>query len=469
MIAGAVVGVVFLLRGCLAAYDERAALPPLLYFEKDGRQIVFAIVKYESATSYRSGGGYTSKTVSTNYYLQTNDAVTGEKIAVKKIKHHSDVKNFPVTIMGKSDGMAWVFIGEPMAFDPFTLDKKADKEIIETKNVALKGKMPDQQQYYKYDNNTGELVITATDGQKYRLSAGTLLASPVDEDDEGKGPLQAAINAFEKQQKYYDDINEQYYRRTREFNKLYAAKQIDYSIFLDSTKYFNRQNDAIRRIKDSLREKLSDLMELKRAGDDRSREIENLKGTNRSFTNICVEADTMNGRWYGLSTTTEMEKFNKRFGYRSNYEETSRNKLYGAPIAVKDPSKHSADVEIDQPEKISDGVFLQGGFLLDKSTALPIHLKNDDGFIVAYKEKVGYTGNILFSRIDLKGNIKWTVNSNASQLADWIITSRSLVLASMDNKELSSGDANVLTIIDLQNGKTVTYDYFTDKMRTTGR
>lgn len=461
-----VAGFIFLLRGCLSAYDERAALPPVLYFEKNGQAVVLAIVKYESATSYKSNGGSVSKTVSTNYYIQTNDAVTGAKVYSKKIRHHSDVKNFPITVLGKSNGNAWVFIGEPMLFNPFTLEKIADKAIIESKNAALKGKMPDQQTYYKYNAVTSGLLITATDGIKYSLSGSTLLATALDEEEDAKNPLSAAIKMQEKQLKYYDKLNENYYKQFRDFNKLYSDKKIDYKTYLDSTRYFNKENDAIRKIRDSIQENIRDISESARMDESRLRNADQLKGnTNISLGTLSVEADTINGKWYGLTTAKSLEKFYNRFDYRNNYEETARNKLYSASTSIKDPAKKAVEILVDEPKKISDASFLQGGFLLNKETALPIHVKNEDGFIVAYKEKVGYNGFIILARIDLQGNIRWTVNTNTAQLADWIYTGNSLIILSKDNKALSSGDANVLSIIDIQTGKATVYDYFKDKMR----
>ncbi len=465
IIVALVAGFIFLLRGCLAAYDERSAQPPVLCFEKDGKAVVVAIVKYEEATSYKSNGGSTTKTVSTTYYLQINDAITGEKINSKKIKDYEDVKNFPIGMLGKGNGKAWLFLGEPMVFDPFTLEKIADKKTIEEKNPSLKGKMPEQANFYQYNSATNELLITATDGLKYSLSTTTLVATPVDDDDIAQSPVQAKIKAFEKQQKYYATLNQSYYDKFIEYNKLYSDKKITYNTYLDSTKYFNRQNDKIKLITDSLNEMLRDVESLKRMDDDRMRDINDLKGVNKSYTDICADADTMNGKWYGLKTAADLEDFYNHFEHRSPNSETARNRFYTATIAVKDPARKTTELVVGEPQKISDAVFLQGGFLLDKATALPIHLKDGDGFIVCYKEKVGYEGNIILARIDLQGNIKWTVNTNANRLADWIYTGRSLIVLTTDNKELSSGDANVLSIINSQTGQVSVYDYFTDKIR----
>jgi hypothetical protein len=51
-IGAIVIGFIFLLRGCLSKYDERSALPGILYFEKDEKRVIFSIVKFEKATSY---------------------------------------------------------------------------------------------------------------------------------------------------------------------------------------------------------------------------------------------------------------------------------------------------------------------------------------------------------------------------------------------------------------------------------
>ena len=151
VIIALIAGFIFLLRGCLSGYDERSAITPALYFEKDGKSVVFTIVEYGKATSYSSGPKGTFKSMSTNYFIQANDAATAALIENKKIKHHSDIKFHPVKLMGNGNNKAWVFIGELLGYDPFTLEKIADREIIETKNPQLKGKMPDEERYYKYD------------------------------------------------------------------------------------------------------------------------------------------------------------------------------------------------------------------------------------------------------------------------------------------------------------------------------
>jgi hypothetical protein len=139
-----------LLRSCLSKYDERAAIgggggsqsaSQFLVFEKDGKGVVFSLVKFDKTVSYSQKGGSTTKSVNTTYYVQANDLSTAAKTGTEKIKNHSQVKSYPVEIIGASGNKAWLFAGELMAYDPFTLTKLADAAIVEAKNPALKGKL----------------------------------------------------------------------------------------------------------------------------------------------------------------------------------------------------------------------------------------------------------------------------------------------------------------------------------------
>jgi hypothetical protein len=465
IIIAIVAGFIFLLRGCLSRYDERAVITPALYFEKDGKSVIFTVVEYGKTTSYKSGPGGTFKSMSVNYFIQTNDATSAELIGNKKIRHSSDIKFRPVTAMGDGNNKAWVFIGELLAFDPFTLDKIADKKIIEAKNPQLKGKMPGEERYYEYNHISNAILITATDGMKFLLSTTDLKATDVDEDGLYKSPVEARIKDLKKQQAALDEKYKYAYDRYRAYNQLYREQKISYTAYLDSGKNFNRLQDSIRKWRHSIRDEISDMDDLKDADRDLQRQVENLAGSNKSYSSICTAVDTFNGNWYGLLSAEDLEKPETRFRYRSVNKETARNKFYNAAISINDPNKKAKEMIVAEPEKINDAVYLQGGFLFNKSTALPIHLKNDDGFIVSYKEKVGNTGNIMLSRLDLKGNSKWTVNTMLPNFTDWIYSGKKLFILGSDNKEISSGNANLLIIIDLQNGRFVKHDYFTNKMR----
>jgi hypothetical protein len=148
-IALLVFGFIFLLRSCLSQFDERAAIggsssgsaSQFLVFEKDGKGVIFSLVQFEKTISYSRNGGMTNKQVSTTYYAQSNDLATAAKLVSQKIKNHREVKNYPIEIMGAAGNQAWVFVGELLAYDPFTLNKTADAAMVEAKNPALKGKL----------------------------------------------------------------------------------------------------------------------------------------------------------------------------------------------------------------------------------------------------------------------------------------------------------------------------------------
>ena len=161
--------------------------------------------------------------------------------------------------MGAGNNMAWVFIGELLAYDPFTLEKIADKEIIETKKPLLKGKMPDEERYYEYDRIVNSILITATDGMKYLLSTADLKAIEINNDDISTNTLEATIKALKKQEEAMAQQYRAGYDRCRAYNQLYSEKKISYTAYLDIGKNFNRLQDSISKWKNNLRNEISDL------------------------------------------------------------------------------------------------------------------------------------------------------------------------------------------------------------------
>ena len=150
LIALAAIAFVFSFRSCLSQFDERSAVLPVLYFQHDSSSILFSLVKFSKTNSYERTRGFTRKTVTYSYFIQLNDAATGEKIRSKEVA--SDIKHFPEKILGAEGPHAWLFVGELMAFDMFRLEKVADVKMIEAKNPALKGMMPTESEYYEFNN-----------------------------------------------------------------------------------------------------------------------------------------------------------------------------------------------------------------------------------------------------------------------------------------------------------------------------
>ena len=181
-------GSLLLIRSCIygkgwggapSGMREQYAAAPALYLEKEGRAVVFTLVPHLKIHSYTRRGNSVQRSASTTYYLQTNDAVTAEKTGEQQLIDHSDLKSFPVEILGASASLAWLYAGELMAFDAFSLEKKADAALLEQKNSRLAGQLPAERRYYRFDKASGFIFITAKDGSKWKLDTRTLLAQPV--------------------------------------------------------------------------------------------------------------------------------------------------------------------------------------------------------------------------------------------------------------------------------------------------
>jgi hypothetical protein len=250
-----VAGFIFLIRSCLSKFDERSAITPALFIEKDGRAVLFSMVKYEKTTSYSQKGGFTSKSVSTSYFIQNNDPQTGAALAQQKVKHHDDIKHYPVETLGSASGLAWVFMGEIMAFDPFSLEKKADKAIIETKNANLKGKLPDERRYYQFNQTDQSITITANDGTFWKLNTATLVASQQDE-KEPAGPVEATVQQIEKLREQNRKAQDSLYLKDHP-SKLYAAGKITQNQYAKFQEKFFERRDSLYAIRDSLQNLLS--------------------------------------------------------------------------------------------------------------------------------------------------------------------------------------------------------------------
>lgn len=455
-----VVGFIFLIRSCLSKFDERAAVVPVLLIEKDGQQVLFSLVKFEKTTSYQQSVGFTSKSVSTTWFAQTNDPQTGAAINQQKIKHHSDIKHWPVQAIGSAAGLAWVFVGEIMAFDPFTLEKKADKSILESKTPALKGKLSDERRYYKFNRADGSIFITANDGTFWKLNTATLVAEQREEEESDHlfEAGQKRIEALrEKNRKAQDSL----YQNDNP-SKLYASGKIGRNEFAKLQQVFFARRDLLYKERDSLQRLLGLIRKRESEMRQQQNAIESFQRGSISFHSTKSNQDTTNGQWLALYSKTELEKLYHRLSYSPARDDAARRQLI-ASVYIEDKNG-DYQIEKEQIKPLSSSqFFLQGGFLLDKQTALPIRLQHPAGYLVVHKDKIGNEGKILVSRVDLSGKLLWTMESGLTEWDDWIITRDRLIILGADNPELTSTDCNVLWSVDLVSGKAAKYDYFTGK------
>ncbi|MEO7984493.1 MAG: PA2928 family protein, partial [Bacteroidota bacterium] len=321
-----ITGFIFLLKGCLTKYDERFIKPPALVIEKNGKKVIFSIEEFEKTTSYSQKGGMTNKSVSITYSVQTNDGETAELIAVKKLKNHRQVKNFPVEVMGASGTTAWIFMGEPMAFDAFTLDKKADIRILEEKNGSLQGKFPVERKFYSFNRENATIYFTATDGTKWQLNAETLVAGPADY-RANEGPFLRRLSVLEKQLKENQVLlNNLYQEKSNGPAKDYDARKISFAEYQKELQAYYNESKGLNKIRDSLLLIQRDLDKNKRKMEDHDRAIKNLERVNPGFSQTKSNQDTASGQWFGLYSDEELEKLNDRVSDQGAYDETVRRK-----------------------------------------------------------------------------------------------------------------------------------------------
>lgn len=455
-------GFMLLLRGCLSKYDERSALLPVLYFEKDTSAILFSVVTYGEAVSYESRGGFVRKTLNINYYIQQNDAKTAVKRVQKKIKHHDDIKQYPIEAIGAAHEKAWIFMGELVAFDPFTLELVADIKILEQKNPSLAGKFPAEGRYYKFNEANKNIFITASDGSKWELNTATLIAS-ASNDGEEQTQLQYQLAVIESLYKKNNHLQDSLYKTHMIGpSKQYRAKEISFTrVNLMQNEFYQKRNllykerDSLQNVKTALQRKEQNERQLKSA-------VQNLARSNVDFSQMCTNQDTIDGKWYGLYSKAEFNKLYERVQIQRAYDETARRELisssynalpYGDYMIAKKNSQFEGNGQF----------FLQGGMLLDKSNALPIHMHEPPGYLVVFKDRIGNDGKILLASVTLEGRVLWNMETGLKSWSDWTFTGKRLFITGTDNKELSSGQSNVLWSIDLLTGKAAKYDYFDDK------
>ncbi len=467
VIALSIVGFFYLLRSCLSKYDERAAIggggssqsaKQFLVFEKEGAGVIFSLVKFDKTVSYSQKGGSISKSVNTIYYAQINNLETAAKNRTEKIKKHSQIKSYPVEIIGAAGNKAWLFAGELMAYDPFTLKKVADAAIIEEKNPALKGKLINERRYYKFDEETKQMHITTVDGMAYNLNTSTLAAFAIDENQATENTEAVRIKALDKLSKKIREQERAAYDRLRENNRLYREKQLPLAKYKDSAAAIEKETTTYRKQADSIEKLRTAIRETKNDEDD----VKNWKRRVRNgsgFSGMKVNSDTIGNIWYGLYTNEKVEEVRDRFDYETVNDDAARNKLFTAEITAKEKDWIIADTK----SKIGDGVFLQGGFLLNKETGSPIRLTK--GFLIVHKDKIGNEGLVQIACISFSGQPLWAANTGLKEFYNWQVKGDKLIITGTDNKNLSSGEVNLLMIINLQNGKKVGYDFFEDKVR----
>lgn len=455
-------GFMFLIRACLSKYDTRSSIGSTFVFEQNGQSVILSLVRHEKTTSYEQNRATTRRSISVSYHLQTNELTTGRTLLNKFLVKHKDIKKFPIDLIGANKNIAWFFIGEPVAFNPFTLERTADLKTLEEKNPALKGKFPLEYRFYKMNYDSEEIEIITTDGLTYSLNLSTFIASELKSDKDkkiGDG------KDFEKRLAELDSAMARLSQEHSVYAKQYEQNQLGYNQYLGKAKTYRAQQDSlykersmIYRNRDNYQKKLRKLEELQR-------NRQKLRNGSIRLYDLRLNCDTFRNKWYGILSDEEFDRQKDYLNVHNSYGETARSKFYDAPYTYKDTSP-DADIKIGKLNLLIDNpVFIQGGLLVDKSTARVVRLTDPDGYIVLHKDKIGEDGLLVLTRVDLKGNILWTTKTSLSNLNDLIVAKEHIVILGSDRRELFGGMSSLFISIDLKTGKSAIYDYFKDEVR----
>ena len=248
------------------------------------------------------------------------------------------------------------------------------------------------------------------------------------------------------------------YRPSRD----YSAKRIDAATYKRITAEYYKERQSLDKKLDSLQNILRNEEKSKRNNDDLKRKIESLQNTNISFSQCKANHYVISDSLFMLCSDEEADKIEERYWDRTLYDETARRTLYNGRLVLN----RWKDMSLDKTgfRKLSPHSFLDGGFLLDKKTALPIKTKDGKNWLIVHKSMIGKDGHIMLTCLKEDGTKTWTLNTELPQWNDWIYAGDYLYVFGVNNEELSSSECNLLLCINLTSGTYSSYDYFLKKV-----
>lgn len=142
--------------------------------------------------SFRGGGRGLNRPVYTDLLIDVwaFDAADGKPVWRNRIAQDRSGVNMGRKILGAEGGVLWVL--QPQGLIGLSLkdgSQVADVGKIEAANPSLKGLLPTEAQYYRFD--TGGLKFTAADGRAWKLAGAGLKAGP-----DAAAPVKPADGVF---------------------------------------------------------------------------------------------------------------------------------------------------------------------------------------------------------------------------------------------------------------------------------
>lgn len=162
-----------------SGHDEYAWLANALLVEQTDKTIAVAIRCHGNVYSYIEKHGSATKAMESTYYIESYDAATMKRIAQKEIGFNEDEKGIQPQIIGKDAEKVWLFTDQLVAYHCPTLKRVVNREKLKQTNPGLKNILLNEGRYYRWDNRSEAITITAADGSIWQLNTQTLAASPM--------------------------------------------------------------------------------------------------------------------------------------------------------------------------------------------------------------------------------------------------------------------------------------------------
>ncbi|MEO5881822.1 MAG: PA2928 family protein [Caldimonas sp.] len=151
----------------------RRAGPPALVAQNDADPQLWIITEQEEHEGV--GGGRHGMRTDTRYHidLRSFDSRTARPLWTRRLLTRSDDdggRSARGRILGQEGATVWLFVADqPVAVAAADGAVRAGRGVLEEKNAALRGVLPDKPEFFAFDDG---LVVTAADARRYRIKAG---------------------------------------------------------------------------------------------------------------------------------------------------------------------------------------------------------------------------------------------------------------------------------------------------------
>ena len=168
-----VAGVVtLLLTPSISLEPPRRAGPPALVAKNDADPQLWIVTEQEERESV--GGGRHGMRTKTRYHIDLHsfDSRSARPLWMRRLLTRSEDdggRSAHGRILGQEGATVWLFVADqPVAVAAADGAVRAGRGLLEEKNAALRGLLPEKQEFFAFDEG---LVVTAADARRWRIVA----------------------------------------------------------------------------------------------------------------------------------------------------------------------------------------------------------------------------------------------------------------------------------------------------------